>query len=112
MNTKLSRGGVTHNLQETPFIKKINYACNNYMIYCFSSQTYLNKFIERLEENRDKFHTSLSNRFGFEVKNDILCDIKLYSSIEKRGFYIRNHKEGFECPGNIILDGKRATSKN
>lgn len=111
MSVKLTKGGITRNFQETPFTKKIWYGSNNYMIYCFSSQMYLNKFIERLEENREKISISLSNRFGVEVRNEVLCDIKLYSSIEKRGFYIKNHKEGFECPENIILDGKRATLK-
>ena len=112
MEVKLSRGGVTNDLSVTPFTKKINYACNNYLIFCFSSQLYLNKFQERLEENREKISLSLSNRFGFEVVNEVLCDIKLYSSIEKRGFLIKNHKEGFECLESILLDGKRTIIKN
>ena len=112
MSVKLTKGGITRNFQETPFTKKINYGGNNCMTYCFSSKTYLNKFIDRLEDNREKISLSLSNRFGVEVKNDVLCDIKLYSSIEKRGFLIKSHKEGFECPESIILDGKRATLKN
>ncbi len=112
MEVKLSRGGVTNDLTVTPFKKKINHATNNYLIYCFSSQLYLNKFNERLEENREKLSTSLSNRFGLKVVNDVLYDIKLYSSIEKRGFLIKSNKEGFECLENIILDGKRTTLKN
>lgn len=112
MEVKLSRGGVTHDFNSTPFTKKINYACNNYLIYCFSSQTNLNRFRDRLENNREKINSSLSNRFGFMIVNNILCDIKLYSSIEKRGFLIKNHKEGFECLESIILDGKRTISKN
>lgn len=112
MEVKLSRGGTTNDLKATPFTKKINYACNNYIIYCFSSQLYLTKFKERLEENREKINSSLSNRFGFKIENDVLCDIKLYSSIEKRGFLIKNHKEGFECLESIRLDGKRMTARN
>ena len=111
MEVKLSRNGIANDLRVTPFTKKINYASNNYLIFCFSSQLYLNKFNERLEENREKISSSLSNRFGFEVVNEVLCDIKLYSSIEKRGFLLKNHKEGFECLESIILDGKRATIK-
>lgn len=111
MEVKLSKGGVTIDFDNTPFSKKIIYASNNYMIYYFSSNLYLNKFKERLEENRLKINSSLSNRFGFEIENDVLCDIKLYSSIEKRGFLIKNHKEGFECLESIRLDGKRATLK-
>ena len=86
MSVKLSRGGVSFDFENTPFKKKVNYASNNYIIYCFSSQLYLRKFEERLKENREKINGSLSNRFGFEIQNDVLCDIKLYSSIEKRGF--------------------------
>ena len=112
MEAKLSRGGVANNLRYTPFRKKIIYASNNYVVYYFSSQLYLDKFVERLEENREKINYSLSNRFGFEIENDVLCDIKLYSSIEKRGFLLSNHKEGFKCLSNIRLDGKRPTSKN
>lgn len=111
MEVKLSRNGIANDLKVTPFTKKIIYASNNYLIFCFSSQLYLNKFQERLVENREKINDSLSNRFGFAVENDVLCDIKLYSSIEKRGFLIKNHKEGFECLASIILDGKRATTK-
>lgn len=111
MNVKLTRGGISNNLHETPFTKKVLYACNNYLIFCFSSQYYLNKFNDNLEDNRNKIHTSLSKRFGYEIKNEVLCDIRLYSSIEKRGFLIKNHKEGFECLESIILDGKRATTK-
>lgn len=109
---KLSKGGVTMNLQETPFKKKIIYASNNYVVFFFSSKLYLRKFEERLVENREKINSSLSNRFGFEIKNDVLCDIKLYSSIEKRGFLLKNHKEGFGCLENIRLDGKRPTIRN
>ena len=111
MEAKLTRGGVAYDLSVTPFTKKIIYASNNYLIFCFSYQLKLNKFQERLEENRDKINSSLSKRFGFEIVNDVLCDIKLYSSIEKRGFLLKNHKEGFECLDSIILDGKRATIK-
>lgn len=111
MKANLSRGGVANDLRVTPFKKKIIYASNNYIVYYFSSQLYLDKFIERLEENRDKINYSLSNRFGFKIRNDVLCDIKLYSSIEKRGCLLSNHKEGFECLNSIELDGKRLTSK-
>ena len=112
MEVKLSRNGIANDLKITPFKKKINYASNNYLIFYFSSQLYLNKFTERLEENREKITASLSNRFGFVVVNDVLCDIKLYSSIEKRGFLIKSNKEGYECLANIVLDGKRTTLKN
>lgn len=112
MEVKLSRGGVCNDLSITPFKKKIVYSSNNWLMYNFSSQLNLNRFLDRLEENRNKLNLSLSNRFGFEIENNVLCDIKLYSSIEKRGFLLKNHKEGFECLASIRLDGKRATIKS
>lgn len=111
MNTKtnMSRRGIVNDLKESPFMKKIIYASNNYIVFFFSSKLYKEKFEERLEENRKKINESLSNRFGFKIENDVLCDIKLYINIEKRGFLLKNHKEGFECLRNIRLDGKRPT---
>lgn len=110
--SKLTKRGIANDITISPYKHKINYTKNSYIIYRFSSELYKNKFIERLEENRDKINSSLTNRFGFEITNDILCDIKLYTMIEKRGFLIKNTKEGFECLRNLKLDGKNLIAKN
>lgn len=112
MIVSLTRNGIAMDIRLSPYKHKINYRKNSYIIYVFSSEFYKGKFVERLEENRQKINGSLSNRFGFEIANDILCDIKLYSMIEKRGFLIKNTKEGFECLNDIILDGKNLIAKN
>lgn len=106
MKGKLTVNGIANNLKDSPYHYKINYNCNSYVIYVFSSKLYKGKFEERLESNRENINKSLSNRFGFEIVNNILCDVKLYSSIEKRGFLIKTNKAGFECLENIRLDGK------
>ncbi len=81
-------------------------------IFVFSSDLYKRKFEEKMMENRQRINESLSNRFGFEIKNDLMCDVLLYKKIEKRGFLIKNNKEGFECLENIRLDGRNLIQKN
>lgn len=112
MNEVLTRNGIANVLSESPYKHKINYTKNSYVIFVFSSELYKGKFVERLEDNREKINGSLTNRFGFEINNDILCDIKLYSSIEKRGFLIKNNKEGFECLNDIVLSGRNLIARN
>lgn len=106
MEKKLTLHGIAYDLGISPHKVKINYTQNTYIIYVFSSDLYKRKFEERLENNRQNINDSLSKRFNFAIENNILCDIKLYSSIEKRGFYLKNNKEGFECLESIKLDGK------
>ena len=70
------------------------------------------KFISKQKDNREKINLSLTNRFGFEIKNNLLCDLKLYAQIEKRGFLIFNAEgEMFECRKSIALDGQRVIAK-
>ena len=106
MGVKLTKRGIAYNLKLSPYKKKINYGGNRCLTYVFSSTNYLKKFEGMLEDNRININNSLSKRFGFTIMNDLLCDIKLYSTIEKRGFLILNNKEGFECLESIKLDGK------
>lgn len=109
--SSLSRYGVTYDLETSPFECEIFYSEISYLKFKFSSQLYLNKFKEKIEENRNNINDSLSNRFGFTIKNDVLADIKLYSRIEKRGFFIKG-KEEYKCLNNIILDGMNLTQPN
>lgn len=108
--THLTKSGVAYDLTISPHKLEIKYDENNKMIYTFSSQLYKNKFIDKLEENRDKVNHSLSKRFGFNIENNLLCDIKLYTTIEKRGFLLDNTKERFECLNIIKLDGHNLTT--
>ena len=111
-NEGLTYSGIAYDLNISPHKVKVNYTSNMYVIYVFSSNLYKSKFEERQQENRDKINASLSNRFGFTIENNVLCDMKLYSTIEKRGFLIKNNKEGFECPDVLKLDGKNLIQKN
>ena len=110
----MTRRGVYYNLYESRFTYTVYYNTNYYVKFVFSSELYMKKFEGNLEENRKNVNKSLSNRFGFEIDNPVLADIKLYCTIEKRGFLIKSNKnkEGFECLESIRLDGKNLTSKN
>ena len=108
----LTKSGVAYDLTISPHKYKVIYDNNEVLIFTFSSKLYLSKFNDKLNEHREKVNQSLSKRFGFEVEYNQLCDIKLYSSIEKRGFLIDNTKERFECLSTIKLDGNNLTTKN
>lgn len=104
-DTQLTKSGVAYDLTISPHKYKVIYDNENTLIFTFSSNLYLTKFQEKLVEHREKVNKSLTKRFGYEIENNELCDIKLYTMIEKRGFLIDNTKERFECLNNIKLDG-------
>lgn len=101
----LSRNNIAYNLYKTPHLLAVGYEDQN-VIYHFSSELYMNKFVQRLDENRDSIKKSLSGRFGFSINCDSIADLRLYSSIEKRGFLISVNGEYVECLNNIILSGQ------
>lgn len=103
-DVKLTRSGVAYDLSISPHTVTLSYYGKD-LTYVFSSRLYLDKFMEKLDSNRESINHSLSKRFGFTSVNNVLCDIKLYSMIEKRGFLIKNDKESFECLNTIKLDG-------
>ena len=80
--------------------------------FVFSSELYKSKFAARLQENRESINKSLSNRFGVNIICDKIADLRLYQSIEKRGFLIYKGLVKFECLNDITLNGLKLTSKN
>ena len=107
----LTRGGVAYDFNVSPYRYNVDYGSGS-ITFVFSSNYYLGNFVDRIKGNREKINQSLSKRFGFTVKNNILCDIRLYSSIEKRGFLIYKDGEKFECLNSTILDGVILTKTN
>lgn len=101
----LTRSNIAYDFNISPHDITLEYD-NQDITYVFSSNLYKNKFIAKVAENRAKINHSLSNRFAFNVQNDVLCDLKLYTTIEKRGFLIYIDGDKAECLKNIILDGK------
>ena len=104
--SQLTRANIAYNLNVSPFKISMQYDSFN-MDYVFSSELYKRKFIERQKENREKINQSLSNRFGFAVDVPILADLKLYTTIEKRGFLIFKDGEKIECLEYLTLDGMK-----
>ena len=80
--------------------------------YIFSSDLYRRKFLCKLKEHRNNINTSISKRFSFYVDVDILSDLKLYTSIEKRGFLIESKGKVYTCRDNIKLGGLKMTLKS
>lgn len=109
---KLSRNGIAYDLTKTPYVHTVKYEGDTSIVYSFSSELYLNKFKDKLEENRNKINESLSKRFGMVVVNNVLNDLVLYSKTEYRGFYVVINGEEFKCPSTIKLIGVNQTLKN
>lgn len=114
---KLSRGGIAYDLNVSPFTEVMKYEdvdgnSTQEVKYVFSSDFYRIKFLSKIAENRKAINHSLSKRFGFEITNEVLCDLVLYSKIEKRGFLIVNNGVKITCLNNIKLDGMLMMSKN
>lgn len=107
----LSRNGITYNLKLSPYEHIIKYSNGENIKYKFSSLLYKDKFITRLNGNRETINGSLSKRFGIDLTNDVLCDLKLYSSIEKRGFLVETKEGYYECLNIIKLDGQNKIQK-
>lgn len=108
---KPTRRGVVSDLKMTPYITKIDYG-SCVVEYHFSSSLYKSKFDIDIALNRENINNSLSNRFKFDIEMNLLCDIKLYSIIEKRGFFIVCDNEEIICLNNIKLNGRKVIMKN
>lgn len=108
---KLTRSGVAYDLDISPHHLEVNYSEVHGLTFVFSSELYKSIFKRKQEENRKKINESLSKRFGFDISNDRLADIKLYSMTEKRGFLIKG-KEDYRCLDTIELNGVNLINKN
>ena len=102
----LTRNNVAYNLNESPHRLEVPYEQQS-LIYVFSSEFYKTNFYNRFLDHREKISESLSKRFGFRVENDLLSDLKLYTSIEKRGFLVIKGEDKIVCQENITLDGAK-----
>jgi hypothetical protein len=77
--------GVFHNLKESEYV-----VSNKEITFFFSSETYLNKFLETYQDERKKLQERTKKELTHVNFNmNTLADITLYKTIEKRGFLAR-----------------------
>ena len=101
-----SRSKIAYNFEISPYHFDMGYP--DFMVrYVFSSELYRKNFIARYFEHRQKISESLSNRFGFLIEADQIADLKLYTTIEKRGFLVLIDGEPVKCVNDITLSGQR-----
>lgn len=78
----ITKRGIYHNLKESKYV-----ASNNEVTFFFSSELYLNKFVNEYEINRIIFLEKMAKIVVDSYLNmEILADITFYCNIEKRGF--------------------------
>ncbi len=106
----LTRANVAYNLHTSPHLVEVEYGGHK-VTYHFSSELYTHKFRERVESNREDISTSLSKRFGIIINFELIADLRLYKSIEKRGYLISVDGDKIECQEHIILDGLRMIAR-
>lgn len=106
-----TKGGVFLVIEESPFRVEIEYEDGEKFTYVFSSELYLTIFNKKMKLNRDYHNSSLSKRYNIDIKLDKLCDVKLYSQIEKRGFLIIG-KDEYKCLDTIRFSGVTVMSKS
>lgn len=103
----ISRNGVCYDLARSSYKTTVNG-----LTFVFSSKLHLDKFKNKLKENRDIVNYSLTRRFNLCVDVSQLADIVLYKKIETRGFLIVSN-EGYElCQESLKFVGGTATHKN
>lgn len=103
----MTRNGIVYDLKLSPYKATVEG-----VTYIFSSVNHLDKFMEKLNENRDVISYSLSKRFGVLINLAILSDVVLYSKVETRGFLISHKGVCYSCKKDIILNGVILTKKN
>lgn len=108
---QLTRSKIAYDLSISPHRLAIDYGESS-LIYVFSSDLYKRKFLEKQEEHREQISNSLTKRFGVTVHLPLLADLRLYTTIEKRGFLLVKNGVEVQCPERIILDGERVTLKS
>jgi Phi-29-like late genes activator (early protein GP4) len=79
----VTRGGIYHNLRESKYT-----ISNSEIVFFFSSELYLNKFLREYQKNRESYKKFMKRGYN-PLNTDILADIETYEEIEKRGFFVR-----------------------
>lgn len=103
---QLTRSNIAYDLSISPHRLTVTYG-ENPLTFVFSSDLYKRKFLDKMGDHREQISDSLSKRFGVKVRQPLVADYRLYTTIEKRGFLLI--QDGVECkwPDKVELDGER-----
>ena len=74
--------GIYHNLKESEYV-----VSNGDATFFFSSEIYLNKFLDGYQKHREEFNKKINRITDTPLNMDMLADITFYSNVEKRGFH-------------------------
>lgn len=81
----VTKKGIYHNLRESKYT-----VSNSEIVFYFSSEFYLNNFLDGYHDNREKYKKRLGNLLVDSPLNlNVVADICFYQTIEKRGFFVR-----------------------
>lgn len=108
---QLTRSKIAYDLSISPHRISVLYGEKS-LEFVFSSDLYRRKFLEKQEAHREQLSNSLTKRFGVTVKSPILSDLKLYTTIEKRGFLLLRNGVEVKCLEQVTLDGENLTLKS
>lgn len=75
----VTKRGIYHNLKESKYT-----VSNSEIVFFFSSEVYLHKFLDGYEENRLRFKKKFQE--SLDLNMNTLADITFYKATEKRGF--------------------------
>ena len=103
----LTRNGVCYDFKLSQYRATIDGTT-----FVFSSQLHMDKFVNKLKENRDTINRSLSNRFNSHVDVSALADVVLYKKIETRGFLIVTEDKELWQNKNLKYVGGTVTPLN
>lgn len=100
MASKPTRNGIYYNLADSPYVAE----WNGY-IFSFSSVSHKEKFEQKLGMKIDWLNDSMSRRFHFKIRMDIVAVLQLYMQCESRGFYIFDPtcNKLYESPEDILI---------
>lgn len=92
--------GIYLNIEDSDY----TFVCDEAIFY-FTSLFNLRRFEERYKEEVVRFNQSLSNVYKnkFKIRGDSLAMVRLYMSVEKRGFYIKMNGVELHCLEDLVF---------
>lgn len=95
---KKSRHGIYNDITMSDYIVEVDP-----FVFYFSSEYYRRKFYDLYEDEMDNFNLKYKQMYRGKYSLDMttLSLLRLYTLIEKRGFYIKVNGVDVTCPDNL-----------